>query len=450
MAYLRSSALSGLTLADAAEAALQALEQERKMLKTTPANRRIMGSLLSLAALAILAVACGADTAPTPTQPAVADNPSPTVTDTPAGPIAVVTTIYPITWLAEQIGGDRVSVESLVKPGVDAHDFEPTPGDLLTLSRADVFIYNHSSFETWALDALNNIENNPPIAIQAADLPEDIEIEHGHDEEEEEHDEAGEEHGDEEEEHDESEQGRDDEEEEHDEAGEEHGDEEEEHDESEQGRDDEEEEHDETGEEHGDEEEEHDEAGEEHGDEEEEHGEQAVDPHVWLDPTQAVSMVRRIQEGFTNADPAGAAVYKSNADALAVRLNDLDGQFQDALESCGSDHVVVSHLAYGHLAERYGLEQIGLAGLSAEFESGPRRIAEIVDRMEELGIKYILEEPVSGSGLSDTVAAEAGAQTLTLHPMESLTPDEVAAGEDYFSIMDKNIETLKLALECTP
>ncbi len=401
MAYLRSSALSGLTLADVAEAALQALEQERKMLKTTPANRRIMGSLLSLAALAILAVACGADTAPTPTQPPVADNPSPTVTDTPAGPIAVVTTIYPITWLAEQIGGDRVSVESLVKPGVDAHDFEPTPGDLLTLSRADVFIYNHSSFETWALDALNNIENNPPIAIQAADLPEDIEIEHGHDDEEEDHDEAGEEHGDEEEEHDEA------------------------------------------GEEHGDEEEEHDEAGEEHG-------EEAVDPHVWLDPTQAVSMVRRIQEGFTNADPAGAAVYKSNADALAVRLNDLDGQFQDALESCRSDHVVVSHLAYGHLAERYGLEQIGLAGLSAEFESGPRRIAEIVDRMEELGIKYILEEPVSGSGLSDTVAAEAGAQTLTLHPMESLTPDEVAAGEDYFSIMDKNIETLKLALECTP
>ena len=67
------------------------------------------------------------------------------------GKITVVTTTYPLTFMARRIGGDRVSVVQLIKPGTEAHDFEPVPSDVRTIASADIFFYNHPAFEPWAL-----------------------------------------------------------------------------------------------------------------------------------------------------------------------------------------------------------------------------------------------------------------------------------------------------------
>ena len=64
------------------------------------------------------------------------------------------------------------------------------------------------------------------------------------------------------------------------------------------------------------------------------------------------------------------------------------------------------------------------------------------------GPLHVLQEPVAGSALVDTVAAETGSEVLPLHPMESLTPAELEAGANYFSIMNQNLESLRVALRC--
>jgi zinc transport system substrate-binding protein len=134
---------------------------------------------------------------------------------------------------------------------------------------------------------------------------------------------------------------------------------------------------------------------------------------------------------------------------VVAELLELDAEISSALSACSHDQVVVSHLAYGHLAERYGFHQTGLSGISAEFESGPQQVAEIVHAIRENGIHYILQEPIADDRLAETIAAETGAQILELHPLEALTDAETAAGDTYFTVMRRNLETLTTALECS-
>ncbi len=180
----------------------------------------------------------------------------------------------------------------------------------------------------------------------------------------------------------------------------------------------------------------------------EEDGSGGMDPHVWQDPLKAMGIVRRIAGGLIAADPAGTQVYNANADAVVRDLTALHERYSAGLKNCSLNTIVVSHEAFGHMAKLYGLRQIGLSGLAPEAESSPAQIAGIVMKMKELGVKYILVEPVVSQKLAETVAAETDAVLLPLHPIESLTPGEVAAGDDYLELMDRNLQSLKTALAC--
>ena len=69
------------------------------------------------------------------------------------GKVIAITTTYPLTFLTERIGGNRVTITQLIKPGVEAHDFEPAPSDVRVISNSNIFIFNHPAFESWALNA---------------------------------------------------------------------------------------------------------------------------------------------------------------------------------------------------------------------------------------------------------------------------------------------------------
>jgi zinc transport system substrate-binding protein len=262
----------------------------------------------------------------------------------PTPVLSVVTTIYPVTYFAERTGGERVEVLSLVRPGVEAHDFEPTPGDIRAINTADVLVYVDPAFETWVPDTVRSAGSGL-LVVETGDLSD-------------------------------------------------------------------------------------------------------VDPHVWLNPVQAADQARRIATALSTADPAGADFYSASSGALIAELLLLDSEFAEALSSCALGHMVVSHEAYGHLEDRYGVEQIGLAALSAEFESTPQRIADVIREMERLGVSHILQEPLLSDDLAKTVAAETGAELLTLHPLESLTQAEADGGDTYFTVMRRNLESLVTALHC--
>lgn len=353
--------------------------------------------------------------------------------DEPEQGLSVVASIYPLGYFAEQVGGDLVSVEVLIGPGVEAHGFEPTASNLRSIEAADVVVMNGLELEPWLERALAALEDSSDrVVIETADQSRAIAgfvHEHGeaegdsHEEDEEEaHDdeEEGEDHGDEEEE--EEEDHGDEEEEEED-----HGDEEEEED-------------------HGDEADDGDHEGEDG--EEDGHGDE-FDPHVWLDPSLAAIQVERIRDAFAASDPDNANAYADNAAAVIAELETLDSEFKESLAQCRHDHFVTSHAAYGYLANRYGAEQIPVTGLSPEVEPSPRQLAAISDQVRDLGLQFVMVEPVLSEGLAQTVARENDVELIPIHAIGSVTEAELEEFGDYFGLMRNNLASLGKALECS-
>jgi zinc transport system substrate-binding protein len=171
----------------------------------------------------------------------------------------------------------------------------------------------------------------------------------------------------------------------------------------------------------------------------EEHEGEELDPHVWLDPVRFRRLVTRIGATLERPDAAGA---------LAAELTSLDREFRTGLRSCERREIVTSHAAFGYLAERYGLEQIAITGVSPEAEPTARDLEAVVDEVREHGATTIFFETLVSPRLAQTVAREVGAETAVLNPLEGLTEDERERGENYVSVMRSNLAALREALDC--
>lgn len=165
----------------------------------------------------------------------------------------------------------------------------------------------------------------------------------------------------------------------------------------------------------------------------------AVDPHVWLDPVRFAQVVERI-----GAELGGEAPARQ----LASQLRALDGEYREGLADCERRELVTAHDAFGYLGERYDLEVIPIAGLAPEAEPTPRDLEEIAGLVEERGVTTVFVEPLLSPEIGETVAREAGAGTAVLNPLEGLTEEELAGGENYFSVMRANLEALRAGLGC--
>lgn len=188
-------------------------------------------------------------------------------------------------------------------------------------------------------------------------------------------------------------------------------------------------------------------AEEEHDHEGHSHSHGGYDPHVWLDPHNAKLEMENIKNAFVQADPDNGAYYEANYDKWAKEAEGLDRKYREALAGFAGRQVVTAHEAYGYLCSAYGLEQVGIDGLSPDQEPNPKRMADIIDFVRENQIRAVFFEELSGSKTAETVAAETGIRLLALSPLEGLSGEELEAGEDYFSVMEKNLEQLLLSLE---
>ena len=174
----------------------------------------------------------------------------------------------------------------------------------------------------------------------------------------------------------------------------------------------------------------------------------ALDPHVWLDPVLMQGIVRQVRTALTKADPKGRAVYARNADAFDQQLQALDQRYRAGLANCAIHVIVTSHEAFGYLANRYGLHQQGVAGLSPDAEPDARRIAQLTDLVKRDHIKVVFTETLVSPRIADTLAREAGVRTDVLDPLEGLTDSAIARGANYVTIMDGNLAKLRQALDC--
>ncbi|CVK17830.1 metal ABC transporter solute-binding protein, Zn/Mn family [Sporomusa sphaeroides] len=180
---------------------------------------------------------------------------------------------------------------------------------------------------------------------------------------------------------------------------------------------------------------------------EHEHEENEIDPHVWLDPVLAQKEVDNIAEALAAADTANAAYYRENAANYNKELQKLHEEYQSGLQKVKKRTIITTHAAFGYLAERYQLEQVAIMGLSPDAEPTPEKMADITKLCRERQINYIFSETIVSSKVAETLAKEAGAKVLVLHPVDALTPDEVKQGKNYLTLMRANLANLIQALE---
>lgn len=173
-----------------------------------------------------------------------------------------------------------------------------------------------------------------------------------------------------------------------------------------------------------------------------------VDPHVWLDPARFGEIVTATADALAQTDAAGACDVAGAAEDLRSDLAELDDDFRSGLDRCDHDVIVTNHDAFGYLASAFGLRQEAIAGLEPEGEPSAKRLVELKDLVEREGVTTILTEELVSPDVADTLAAEAGVDTAVLFTIEGLTDTEVAAGEDYLSLMRENLQTLRRALGC--
>ncbi|MGM1045971.1 MAG: metal ABC transporter substrate-binding protein [Bacillota bacterium] len=186
-----------------------------------------------------------------------------------------------------------------------------------------------------------------------------------------------------------------------------------------------------------------------HGDEggaEEQH-DHHVDPHTWVSPKSALIMAENIRNSLVEIDPDHADRYEQRYAALKQKLEKLDESFSSQLSGLPKQEIVVSHQAFGYLARDYNLEQYAIMGLSPDAEPRAQDLVKLTKTVKEKGIRYIFFEELVSDKLAKTLASETGVETLVLNPVEGLTKEQEQKGDNYFTLMEKNLQNLTKALQ---
>lgn len=269
------------------------------------------------------------------------------------GLIHVVAGLYPYAYLAEQLGGDLVSVDNLTRPGAEPHDLELTARQVAAVDLADLVIYE-STLQP-AVDAAVAQTRPARVLDVTSVVPlENHPIDDG--------------------------------------------------------------------------------------------GTTMADPHIWLDPVRMIRLANAIADQLTAADPANAATFETNLAAVTADLTELDQAYGAGLVHCRRTAFITTHAAFGYLAERYGLNQIAIAGMSPDTEPSPRGLADIESLATAEGITTIFFETLVSPALADSLARDLHLTTDVLDPIEGIT--DQSRGRDYTDLMRSNLAALMKANGC--
>ncbi len=191
-----------------------------------------------------------------------------------------------------------------------------------------------------------------------------------------------------------------------------------------------------TEDEHAHEEEHDDHATDEHG---------KYDPHVWLDPVNAKAMARSITVALSKEVPKDKATFEKNLKAFDQQADALDKEFKQAVADGSKKELLVTHAAYGYLAERYGFTQLPIAGISPSDEPSQKQLAALVKEARMHDLKYVAFEETVSPKVARVIQKEIGAKSVTIHNLESVTKSQ--QNSSYFKLMEENVQTLEQALQ---
>lgn len=179
------------------------------------------------------------------------------------------------------------------------------------------------------------------------------------------------------------------------------------------------------------------------------HDGEGMDPHLWLDFTNAQLMVETIAAALAERDPANRAVYLANAVAYRAKLADLDERYRKGLAACATRTVLHGgHFAFGYLANRYGLRYESAYAVSADAEPTPAKLAKLVKQVRAEGLRHIYTEELLDPRTAETIARETGASILMLHGAHTVSKADLDKGVSFIALMEKNLASLREGLQC--
>lgn len=286
--------------------------------------------------------------------------------------LTIVTTVFAVYDFAREIGGDCIDAKLLLKPGAEAHSYEPTPQDIVSISESDVFIYVGGENDEWVEEILESVDTDGITCLKLMDC-----IDKKYAEEEVEGMEVHEHH-----------------------------------------------------------EEEH----------EEEHEE--WDEHVWTSPVNAIAISSRMMDVFSRLDSKNAAVYKDNFNEYSEKLSHLDTQIREVISGSKRKEIIFGdRFPLRYFVEEYGLSYYAaFPGCASNNEASAATIAFLVDKVREDEIPVVFKIELTNENMAKTIAEENNAKILTFYSMHNISKDDYDNGESYYSLMNKNLESLKEAL----
>lgn len=320
--------------------------------------------------------------------------------ETETSKISVVTTLFPLYSMAQEIGGTYADVTLLLPPGVSPHSYEPTPSDILKIAEADIFIYTGPFMEPWVEDILAGI-NTSEMEIVNASAHADI------------HTEGADNHAHEHEEEDEH-------------AHVDH-------------------------EEHA-----HTDDLAHHND----HDHEGGDPHIWLSPDNAHQIVRDIQSAYEDVvqkkfgldeEEGLNIIYGTRVHAARyhTELGAVFAAYDTELAECETRTLVYGgHYAFGYIAEVFDLEYVAAQGYSPNAEPSAQDLATLSDIITKENATAIFTGELESPAIADLLARETGAQVLLLNPAGNIGKDARDAGVTFIDILESNLATLREGLRC--
>ena len=316
------------------------------------------------------------------------------------GTLTVMASFYPLKYLTEKVGGEHVTVTSLTPDGAEPHDLELSPKMVDSLASADAVVYL-AGFQGAVDEAIEQHAPTTVIDVSSAAQLVAIDSTSNH---------PGEDEGTDEAQSGETQSGKaqSGEAADHDHEGHEH-----------EGHD-------------------HEHADHDH------HHDMSMDPHFWLDPARMANAATLVGDKLAEADPTNAETYKANAQALNKELTSLGDNLVTKTSTCQIKTFVTAHTAFGYLADRTGLTQVGISGLDPESSPSPARLAEIGKIAKDQGVTTIFTEALIDPKVAQTLADDLGISTAVLDPIESQTD----SSKDYAAVMNDNIDALTKANNC--
>ena len=167
------------------------------------------------------------------------------------------------------------------------------------------------------------------------------------------------------------------------------------------------------------------------------------DPHTWLDPEKVAEEAQIIADKLSELDSENKEIYQSNAKKFIDQAHELTNKYKPIFDKVEQRTFVTQHTAFSYLSKRFGLNQLGIAGISPDQEPSPRQLTEIQEFVKTYKVKTIFTESNVSSKVADTLVKSTGVSLKTLNPLEADPQND----KSYLENLEENMAILAQELK---